>query len=58
MSVLFPASTKAQGRTSVVVVQTIASTTAPDLSSEIGAGSCGFIDLSAASAGCSVCSWS
>lgn len=37
MSVLFPEATKAQGNTSVVVVQTIADMAAPDLSSEIGA---------------------
>jgi hypothetical protein len=39
MTVVFPESVKAQGNTSVVVVQTIASMAAPDLSSEIGAGS-------------------
>lgn len=39
MSVLFPEATKVQGNTSVIVVQTLASMAAPDLSSEINAGS-------------------
>jgi hypothetical protein len=39
MSIIFPEATKVQGNTSVVVVQTIANMAAPDLSSEINAGS-------------------
>lgn len=39
MSILFPEATKMQGNTSVVVVQTMANMAAPDLSSEINAGS-------------------
>lgn len=39
MSVIFPEATKVQGNTSVVVVQSIASMTAPDLSTEIQAAS-------------------
>lgn len=37
MSVIFPEATKSQGNTSVLVVQTIANMTAPDLSSELQA---------------------
>lgn len=38
MTVVFPEATKAQGNTSVAVVQTLASPSAPDLSGEIQAG--------------------
>jgi hypothetical protein len=39
MSIVFPEATKVQGNTSVYVVQTVANMAAPDLSSEINAGS-------------------
>jgi hypothetical protein len=39
MSIIFPEATKVQGNTSVYVVQTVANMAAPDLSSEINAGS-------------------
>lgn len=39
MTVLYPEATKAQGNTSVIVVQTIADMTAPELAAEISAAS-------------------